>query len=43
VERAPDPFDGAIISGFLGDAYLERGNLVEVIPVLEQAVEEAEA
>src|SRR5262249_23522560 len=41
VERAPAPFETALMLGFLGDAYLEQGNLASAIPVLEQAVEEA--
>ncbi len=41
LERAPEPHETALALGLLGHAYLEQGNLAAAIPVLEQAVEEA--
>jgi predicted ATPase len=38
---APDAFETAVARGLLGYAYLEQGDLMKAIPVLEQAVEEA--
>jgi tetratricopeptide (TPR) repeat protein len=38
---SPDAYETAIVRGFLGDAYLEKGDHAAAIPVLEQAVQEA--
>ncbi|MBI2461198.1 MAG: sigma 54-interacting transcriptional regulator [Candidatus Rokubacteria bacterium] len=40
LERAPDPLTTAIALGWLGHAYLEKGEAARAIPVLEQAVEQ---
>ncbi len=41
LELAPDPYETAIVLGFLGHAHLEQGGLAEAIPVLKQAVQDA--
>jgi class 3 adenylate cyclase/tetratricopeptide (TPR) repeat protein len=40
--RAPDPFETAVVLGSLGDAYREQGKVAEAIPLLEQAVQDAQ-
>jgi tetratricopeptide (TPR) repeat protein len=37
VEQAPDPFCSAEAQGFLGYAYLEKGDATAALPILEQA------
>ena len=41
LELAPDPYQRAIVLGFLGYAYLAKGDLAEAIRTLELAVPEA--
>jgi class 3 adenylate cyclase/tetratricopeptide (TPR) repeat protein len=41
LEMAPDAYETAIVFGWLGYAYLEKGDLAEAILTLEQAVEQA--
>jgi len=41
VERAPDPLNQAIATGWLGFAYMERGDGAQAILALEQAAEKA--
>jgi DNA-binding NtrC family response regulator/tetratricopeptide (TPR) repeat protein len=36
VERAPDPLNRAVAVGWLGFAYMEKGDAAEAIPLLEQ-------
>ena len=40
LEHSPDPFNTAIAQGWLGYAYLEIGEPVQAIPLLEQSVEQ---
>jgi class 3 adenylate cyclase/tetratricopeptide (TPR) repeat protein len=40
LEHKPDPYTTAIALGFLGYAYLEKGDTTEAIPLLEQSVEQ---
>jgi len=42
LERAPDPLTTAVALGWLGHAYLEKGEPARAIPVLEQAVEQVQ-
>jgi len=39
LDISPDPVDQALGMGFLGGAYLEMGDAVQAIPMLEQAAE----
>jgi tetratricopeptide (TPR) repeat protein len=39
VEQAPDPFCSTEAQGFLGYAYLEKGDAAAALPVLEQAAQ----
>jgi len=39
LERAPDPINTGVTLGFLGYAHLEKGNPLEAITALEQAVQ----
>jgi tetratricopeptide (TPR) repeat protein len=41
LQDSPQAFDTAMFIGMLGYAYLEQGNLTEALPILEQAVEQA--
>jgi len=41
LELSPDPFETALFLGFLGSAYLGKGDLAQAILVLEQAVPQA--
>lgn len=41
LERSPDPFEAALVLGFLGYAYVEKGDVAKAIPMLEQAVQQA--
>lgn len=38
---SPDAFESAFALGYLGHAYLEQGNVLEALPILEQAVLDA--
>lgn len=40
--RAPDPYETALVLGGLGDTYREQGKVAEAIPLLEQAVQDAQ-
>jgi tetratricopeptide (TPR) repeat protein len=40
LERSPDPLNTAIALGFLGYAYLEKGDTSQAIPRLEQAAQQ---
>jgi len=40
VERSPDPLNTALASGWLGYAYLEKGDAAQAMPRLERAVEQ---
>jgi tetratricopeptide (TPR) repeat protein len=40
--RAPDPYETALVLGALGDAYREQGEVAVAIPLLEQAVQDAQ-
>jgi tetratricopeptide (TPR) repeat protein len=40
LERSPDPLNTAIATGFLGYAYLEKGDTCQAIPRLEQAAQQ---
>jgi tetratricopeptide (TPR) repeat protein len=40
VERAPDPLNRAVAVGWLGFAYMEKGDAAEAIPLLEQVAAE---
>ncbi|MCI0528983.1 MAG: tetratricopeptide repeat protein, partial [Nitrospira sp.] len=40
LERSPDPLSKAIASGYLGYAYLQKGDAAQAIPVLEQSVQQ---
>ncbi|MFQ5946688.1 MAG: tetratricopeptide repeat protein, partial [Anaerolineae bacterium] len=40
-DLSPDRYEAALSEGFLGRAYLEKGDLTEAVPVLEQAVHQA--
>ncbi|MBI4588589.1 MAG: AAA family ATPase [Candidatus Rokubacteria bacterium] len=41
IEQSPDPFETALFLGFLGLAHLEKGDLSQATPLLEQALQEA--
>ncbi len=41
LERSPDAFETALVLGWLGAAYLEKGDLSEAIPRLKEAVQQA--
>ncbi len=40
LERSPDPLNTAIALGWLGYAYLEKGDAAEAIPRLEEAIQQ---
>jgi tetratricopeptide (TPR) repeat protein len=40
LEHSPDPLSTAIASGYLGYAYLQKGDAIQAIPVLEQSVQQ---
>jgi tetratricopeptide (TPR) repeat protein len=42
LEYAPDAYETALNLGFLGDVYLEKGEVAQALPVLEAAVQAAQ-
>lgn len=39
LDRSPDPLNTAAALGYLGSAYLEQGDAVQAIPLLEQSIQ----